>query len=144
MDYVLLSHQDKSIDTIAVNTSGSFDFHCENLQTNLYIIKHGELQYIFIEPGDSIMFRLNTVGFDESLAFSGRGAEKNNFLMHLFLQNEEEDTSLPDLYKLNLTPFEKEIAHSITALLSESKEFIISETPSESFIHMTLTNITYT
>ncbi|MEZ8002146.1 MAG: transaldolase, partial [Patiriisocius sp.] len=73
MDYVLLSHQDKKLDTIALNTSGAFDFQCENLQTNLYIIKHGELQYIFIEPGDSIMFRLNTVGFDESLAFSGRG-----------------------------------------------------------------------
>ena len=57
MDYVLLSHQDKSLDTIALNTSGAFDFQCENLQTNLYIIKHGELQYIFIEPGDSIMFR---------------------------------------------------------------------------------------
>ena len=75
MDYVLLSHHDNKIDTIALNTNGSFNFQCENLQTNLYIIKHGELQYIFIEPGDSIMFRLNTVGFDESLAFSGKGAE---------------------------------------------------------------------
>ena len=76
MDYVLLSHHDKRLDTIRLNTGGAFDFQCENLQTNLYIVKHGELQYIFIEPGDSIMFRLNTVGFDESLAFSGRGAEK--------------------------------------------------------------------
>ena len=143
MDYVLLSHQDKRLDTITLNTSGSFDFHCENLQTNLYIIKHGELQYIFIEPGDSIMFRLNTVGFDESLAFSGRGAEKNNFLMNLFLQNEEEDKRLPELYKLNPKAFEKEIAHSKKALLRELDEFIISEKPSESFIHIALSNINY-
>ena len=112
MDYVLLSHQDKKIDTIALNTNGSFDFQCENLQTNLYIIKHAELQYIFIEPGDSIMFRLNTDGFDESLAFSGRGAEKNNFLMNLFLQNEEEDKRLPELYKLNPKAFGKEITQT--------------------------------
>ena len=138
MDYVLLSHQDKSLDTIALNTSGAFDFQCENLQTNLYIIKHGELQYIFIEPGDSIMFRLNTVGFDESLAFSGRGAEKNNFLMNLFLQNEEEDKRLPELYKLNPKAFEKEISHTKKALLRELDEFIISEKPSESFIHIAL------
>ena len=143
MDYVLLSHQDKSLDTIALNTSGAFDFQCENLQTNLYIIKHGELQYIFIEPGDSIMFRLNTVGFDESLAFSGRGAEKNNFLMNLFLQNEEEDKRLPELYKLNPKAFEKEISHSKKALLRELDEFIISEKPSESFIHVALSNINY-
>ena len=143
MDYVLLSHQDKKLDTIALNTSGAFDFQCENLQTNLYIIKHGELQYIFIEPGDSIMFRLNTVGFDESLAFSGRGAEKNNFLMNLFLQNEEEDKRLPELYKLNPTAFEKEISHSKKALLKELDEFIISEKPSEPFIHIALSNINY-
>ena len=143
MDYVLLSHHDKKIDTITLNNSGAFDFQCENLQTNLYIIKHGELQYIFIEPGDSIMFRLNTVGFDESLAFSGRGAEKNNFLMNLFLQNEEEDKRLPELYKLNPKPFEKEIFHVKKALLRELDEFIISEKPSESFIHIALANINY-
>ena len=143
MDYVLLSHQDKSLDTIALNTSGAFDFQCENLQTNLYIIKHGELQYIFIEPGDSIMFRLNTVGFDESLAFSGRGAEKNNFLMNLFLQNEEEDKRLKELYKLNPTAFEKEIAHTKKRLLTDLDEFIISEKPSEAFIHIALANINY-
>ncbi len=143
MDYVLLSHHDKRLDTITLNTGGAFDFQCENLQTNLYIVKHGELQYIFIEPGDSIMFRLNTVGFDESLAFSGRGAEKNNFLMNLFLQNEEEDKRLPELYKLNPKPFEKEIFHVKKALLRELDEFIISEKPSESFIHVALANINY-
>lgn len=143
MDYVLLSHQDKKIDTIALNTNGSFDFQCENLQTNLYIIKHGELQYIFIEPGDSIMFHLNTVGFDESLAFSGRGAEKNNFLMYLFLQNEEEDKRLPELYNLNPKAFEKEIAHTKKTLLRELDEFISSEKPSEPFIHIALANINY-
>ena len=143
LDYVLLSHQDKKIDTIALNANGSFDFQCENLQTNLYIVKHGELQYIFIEPGDSIMFRLNTVGFDESLAFSGRGAEKNNFLMNLFLQNEEEDKRLPELYKLNPEAFEKEINHTKKALLEELNEFIVSDTPSEAFIQIALANINY-
>lgn len=143
MDYVLLSHHDNKIDTIALNTNGGFNFQCENLQTNLYIIKHGELQYIFIEPGDSIMFRLNTVGFDESLAFSGKGAEKNNFLMNLFLQNEQEDKRLPELYKLNPEAFEKQINQTKKALLEELNEFIVSETPSKAFIEIALANINY-
>tara|TARA_B100000795_G_scaffold138026_1_gene103074 strand:- start:12743 stop:14179 length:1437 start_codon:yes stop_codon:yes gene_type:complete len=143
MDYVLLSHPDKRNDTIALNANGSFDFQCENLQTNLYIIRHNELQYIFIEPGDSIMFHLNTVDFDESLAFSGRGAEKNNFLMNLFLSNEEEDKKLPELYKLNPQAFEEEIAHSKKALFIELDEFIVSENPSETFISIASANINY-
>lgn len=143
MDYVLLSHHDQRNDTIALNTNGVFDFQCEDLQTNIYIIRHNELQYIFIEPGDSIMFHLNTLDFDESLAFSGRGAEKNNFLMNLFLSNEEEDKKLPELYKLNPETFEEEIAHSKKALFIELDEFIASENPSETFISIASANINY-
>ncbi|MGK0387068.1 MAG: hypothetical protein ACI849_001688 [Patiriisocius sp.] len=143
MDYVLLTHHDKRHDTIALNKNGAFEFNCESLQTNLYIIRHNELQYMFVEPGDSIMFRLNTVYFDETLAFSGRGAEKNNFLMYLFLRNEEEDKKLPELYKLDPQVFEQKIAYSRKALLAELDEFIISEDPSETFITIASANINY-
>ena len=143
MDYVLLTHHDKRHDTISLNKYGGFEFQCESLQTNLYLIRHSELQYVFVEPGDSIMFRLNTVDFDESLAFSGHGAEKNNFLMYLFLRNEEEDKKLPEQYKLLPTTFEEEISHSRKTLHSELDDFITSENPSETFITIAKSNIDY-
>lgn len=143
MDYVLLTHHDKRSDTIALNKYGGFEFQCESLQTNLYLIRHKELQYVFVEPGDSIMFRLNTVDFDESLAFSGRGAEKNNFLMYLFLMNEEEDKKLQEQYKLAPELFEAEILQSRNKLQSDLKDFITSENPSDTFITIATSNIDY-
>jgi len=54
----------------------------------------GEYQLVIMEPKDSIMLRLNTNDFDESLVFSGEGARKNNYLLKIFLQNEQEDRRL--------------------------------------------------
>src|SRR5690606_1770533 len=56
---------------------------------------HPELQYVYLERGDSLMIRLNTEDFDESLIFSGKGEEINNFLIEMFLSAEEE---LPIIY----------------------------------------------
>ena len=55
----------------------------KNLKGGLYTFKHGvEFQYIFLQPNDSLLLRLNTWDFDESLVFSGKGAEKNNLLIN--------------------------------------------------------------
>ena len=40
------------------------------------------------------MFRVNTLDFDESLSFTGIGAERNNFLMEMYLLNEIEDDKI--------------------------------------------------
>ena len=44
-----------------------------------------------LQEGDSILIRLNTKEFDESLVFSGQGSEINNFLIEMFLAHEEEN-----------------------------------------------------
>ncbi|KAG1648514.1 hypothetical protein GQR58_029769 [Nymphon striatum] len=56
------------------------------------------LQYIYLEQGDSIQIRLNTIDFDESLVFSGSGADINNFLLDIFLANEEEESLIRSTY----------------------------------------------
>ena len=40
------------------------------------------------------MLRLNTFDFDESLVYTGKGAKENNFLMDIYLLNEEEDEKI--------------------------------------------------
>ncbi len=100
-NYVVLSDFDSKNDTIKLDDNGSFSFSCESLETGLYTFRHGEIQFFYLEKGDSLLFRVNTVDFDESLAFSGKGAEKNNFLAGLFLKNEAVAEKLPSFYKLS-------------------------------------------
>ena len=47
-----------------------------------------EFQYLIINKGDSLVLRLNSLDFDESLIFSGKGSAKNNYLINVFLKHE--------------------------------------------------------
>ena len=55
------------------------------------------------------MIRLNTQEFDNSLTFCGRGDEKNNFLIELFLKNEAERNATFEIYDYDLKKFESRI-----------------------------------
>jgi len=100
-DYIVLEKDDIIIDTIRLDENNFFLYKIDSVEAGLYSFNHKEFQLIFIEPGDSIMFRVNTIEFDESLAFSGIGSEKNNFLINRFLQNEAENKLIPKYYKLS-------------------------------------------
>ncbi len=90
-----LYYNETFVDSIQVDRGGFFSQHFDSLQNGLYRIVHPpEFQYVMIEQGDSLMLRLNTIDFDESLVFGGIGAEKNNYLMDVFLQNENENNQI--------------------------------------------------
>ncbi len=90
-NYIILSNGDGYNDTIRLDKKNRFIHKIENLKEGLYTFRHKpENQIVLLEKGDSILMRLNTLEFDESLVFTGDGAEKNNFLADLFLQNEIE------------------------------------------------------
>ncbi|AOW19295.1 TlpA family protein disulfide reductase [Urechidicola croceus] len=109
--YIILMKGDKELDTIPLDSKNTFltklDFITEE---GLYSFKHGlEYQYVYFEPNDSILIRLNTWDFDESLVYSGVGAEKNNFLINLYLQNEKDERSFSPYYNLKSDEFESKI-----------------------------------
>jgi hypothetical protein len=80
------------------------------LQEGLYTFKHGnEFQYIYLAPSDSVLVRLNTWDFDQSLVFSGKGSAKNEFLINLFLQNEKEENMMYQNFDLNEQDFHAKI-----------------------------------
>lgn len=104
---VILYDKNGAIDTIELNQNNKFFYELTDAKSGLYYFKHShQRQNIFIEPGDSLLIRLNTYEFDESLAFSGKGDTKNNFLMDMFLLNEENDKKFSELIKLPPKQFE--------------------------------------
>ena len=109
---------DKLLDSAKINDKNKFTFKFDSLKVGLYTFEHGrEFQFIFLEPNDSLLMRLNTWDFDESLVFSGKGAEKNNLLLNIFLENEKEDKFVFKYYTLNVTLFE----HKLDSLLQLKK-----------------------
>lgn len=108
--YVVLYKGDSIIDSAKLDPNNRFGFHLDHLKNGLYHFKHApEHQYVFLEEGDSLIVRLNTVDFDESLIFSGQGEEKNNFLLNLFLTEEEERKDLRKFYTYEPLEFKEKI-----------------------------------
>ena len=107
---VVLYKGDEIIDSAKLDDNNRFLFTFDSISEGLYHFNHDpEVQYIFLENGDSIVIRLNTVDFDESLIFSGRGEEVNNFLLELFLANEEEALKIRSYYWLEPEEFAQKI-----------------------------------
>jgi len=105
--FVLFLKDDKVIDTIFLNKNNRFISKFKDLKEGLYTFKHGvEFQYVYMQPTDSILVRLNTWNFDESMVFSGKGGSKNEFLINLFLQNEKEDIAMYQYFNLNENDFQ--------------------------------------
>ena len=90
--FVVLYDNEVVLDTLFLDDNNTFLGGIEFLDEGLYYFKHGnEHQYIYLEPRDSVLIRLNTWDFDESLVFSGKGAERNNLLIDCFREAENDD-----------------------------------------------------
>lgn len=100
-DFITLKKGDKILDTLFLNEENKFLGEFKKLDNGLYSFTHGnELQYVFFENRDSIIVNINTLDFDESLTFSGKGSEKNEYLLNFFLENEKENRNFRDNYEL--------------------------------------------
>ena len=89
-DHVVVKHNGDVLDTVFLDKQNRFSYKIENVHEGIYVLKHmPESQNIYLTPGDSLLLRVNTLAFDESLHFSGKGNEQNNFLTNMFLQDEE-------------------------------------------------------
>ena len=109
-NYVLFLKDEKVLDTLLLDENNRFLTEMPSLKEGLYRFKHGtEFQYIYLEPADSILVRLNTWDFDQSLVFSGKGSAKNEFLINLYLQNEAEERMMYQNFDLKEKDFQAKI-----------------------------------
>ena len=89
LGYLVLKHNGHLIDTIRLNDKNRFSYKINNAKEGLYLLHHKpEVQNIYLKPGDSLLLRANTLAFDESLHFSGKGSKRNNFMAEMFLEDE--------------------------------------------------------
>lgn len=143
-NYVVISKADSLLDTISLDKNNRFIYKIDNLISGIYTFKHGrEVQMVLLEPSDSIMFRLNTHDFDESLVFTGVGDKKNNYLINSFLQNEIEQKRIYKFCQLSASHYQSQIDSLKAEKDFKLKKFVKKYKPSDLFIKIAEANIDY-
>jgi len=85
-DKIILNKDDNIIGESSIDENGFFHMKLDSINSGLYnFFLQPEFQYVILEKNDSVYIRLNSLDFDESLVFMGKGASKNNFLMLMAL-----------------------------------------------------------
>lgn len=108
--YVTITSDDHKTDTIRLDGRNRFIIKIDSLKEGIYSFKHGgEYQSILLENNDSVLLRLNTLEFDESLVYTGKGSKKNNYFINEFLENEREEKYILKYCQLNASDYSKHI-----------------------------------
>ena len=111
--YVLFCKDTEVIDSVKLDKNNRFFIKMDSLAAGLYIFKNEpEYQYVYFDKNDSIMVRINAKDFDNSIVFCGRGDQKNNFLMELYLKNADDKSKIFDVFDDDVTNFLKNIDSS--------------------------------
>ncbi|MEM9363674.1 MAG: transaldolase [Bacteroidota bacterium] len=142
-DFVVLYKDDMIIDSAQLNEHDHFSFNLQGIEEGLYHFDHTEYQYVYLQEGDSMLIRLNTMEFDESLVFSGQGSEINNFLIEMFLAHEEEEMIIYDFYKLAPDDFSKKIDSLRTKKVQQLEELVKESDITENVFAMAKASIDY-
>ncbi|PCI35556.1 MAG: hypothetical protein COB60_02230 [Flavobacteriaceae bacterium] len=144
-DIIVFLKDGETIDTIQLDAKNSFLRKFKNLEEGLYTFKHGiEYQYVYLEPTDSVLVHLNTWDFDENLVFSGRGSEKNEYLINSLLDIERKEKIVEKYYPLNELIFLSKLdsLHLLkVATLSQFKTSV--ENISPGFMHLAEASTNY-
>ncbi len=145
-EYVYFAKDSEIIDSAKIDIHNKFSFHLDSMELGLYSFNHGpELQFIYLEPNDSLLIHLNTWDFDESLIFSGTQAAKNNYLISSWLEQEKFEKNFYPNYRLNESEFSEVIEIELNRKLESYNRLIEmdGEEPSELFKKLAQVGIHY-
>ncbi|MBB1149718.1 hypothetical protein H4K35_06165 [Myroides sp. NP-2] len=105
-NYILFFKDNMLLDTIFLDENNHFEKKFDSLSPGLYIYRiNPEFQYVYFDKNDSLHLRLNSRDFDHSIIYSGRGSEKNNFLMNLTVKNLVDESTRYENYDLGVNQF---------------------------------------
>ena len=108
--YVLFYKDSKIIDSIKIDENNRFFKKFDSLTPGMYTFRNEpQYQYVFFDKNDSLMVHIDGKNFDDSVVFCGRGDEKNNFLMELYLKNENDKKNIFEIFDYDVTKFNKNI-----------------------------------
>lgn len=144
-DMIIFLKDSQLIDTIRLSKHNTFLKKFKNLEEGLYTFKHGlEFQYVYLEPTDSILIHLNTWDFDENLVFSGRGSEKNEFLINALLTIENNEKLVRNYYRFEEKKFSFKIDSIFKLRKASLSQFKTSvEEISAGFMHLAEASIKF-
>lgn len=143
-DFVVLSKNEKILDTVRLDGYNRFIYKIDSLEDGIYTFKHGdEFQMVLLEQKDSVMLRLNTLDFDESLVYTGEGAKKNNYFTNEFLNNEIEEKKIFKYCQLDPETYEKRIESIRIKKIDELEAFKTKYETSGYFNKVAQANIDY-
>jgi thiol-disulfide isomerase/thioredoxin len=79
-----------TLDSSKIHDSGLFSLTVNVEKTTLctFSVHNGEMTQLLLTPGDNMQLSLNTVLFDETIVYTGLGAEKNNAIKNISLYEE--------------------------------------------------------
>lgn len=104
----------------ALNEKGEFYDTIQLDQKGYFYFSDGREQAeLFLFPGDSLYIKLNTQQFDESIVYSGKGFEKNNYLAKKFLHEEAVGKSSAQLFSLIPADFKEKFKTHTSRLEAE-------------------------
>lgn len=105
-NYVVFKKEGQLLDTVYLDSRNKFSYELDSAQQGLYLLQHRpETQNFYLNPGDSLLLRVNTLAFDESLHFSGSGDAQNNFLAEMYLMDESNADLLLSFYETDPSEF---------------------------------------
>ncbi len=81
-------YNNDTVFSTSIDSSGNFNIVFEINESGYYTYSGNERAPLFLAPGDSLTLSLNAGAFDETLEFSGKGSEVNNYLIETFLLHE--------------------------------------------------------
>lgn len=143
-NYIIISKDETILDTIKLDGRNRFIYKLKNLEEGIHTFRHGgEFQIILIEPADSLLFRLNTLDFDESLVFTGQGDKKNNYLINDFLENEKEERHIVRLCQLSPETYQNHVDSLKARKIKTFEKFKTKYDYSPLFEKIALSNINY-
>lgn len=108
--YVLFCKDTEVIDSVKIDANNRFFIKFDSLAPGLYTFKNQpEYQSVYFDKNDSIMVRINAKDFDNSIVFCGLGDQKNNFLMEMYMKNEDDRSKIFDIFDYDIPSFTKNI-----------------------------------
>ena len=126
--WVLFYKGETLIDSIPLDQNNRFFVKFDSLTPGLYTFSHEpEYQYVYFDKNDSLMLRVNTHNFDESIVFCGKGEEKNNFLVDMYLKSQDDRNLTFSDFDLDEKEFSRKadsFHKELKKIYDERKEFI--------------------
>lgn len=144
--YIVFLKDNVVIDSMLLDEKNRFFFAFDSLAPGMYTFKNEpEFQNVYFDKNDSIMVNMNAKKFDHSIVFCGRGDLKNNFLMDLYLKNEEDKNEMFYAYDKDIKEFKHALDSTYDTKLDyyKNRKEVIQWSEGFDFYVKTLINYNY-